>query len=286
MWVAGCWGDFNDTEYFTSLLSKPKCVQGTVLWHIAPPTPQSKAGLEEVVIGSRMGPKGKESGKHRLLTTVPTEACPEKHALAKTLANTLHQRSPLANTLHQRAPLGAEGLRPNHLCSVVWSQLTAEGLRSKERLPSKWVMLIVLTWKRGACPHLEARGCLHRLTASSVHDSLSGQQAGRCPSAASAAFHWGPVPPPRIWLTCVTHLGSATRHLFVLPLPHSPCSSLLVFGLLLGLHVSFLDWKWAPFSLTLFSLSLGNVSPAVAAGTVSMPGLQLVEKKVPPTGES
>lgn len=56
-------GDIIDTEYFTSLISKPKCDKAMILWNVAPPTPQGKANLEEVGIESKMGPRGEEKWK-------------------------------------------------------------------------------------------------------------------------------------------------------------------------------------------------------------------------------
>lgn len=63
MQLTGSLGDVIDTDYFTSLISKPKCVKAMILWNVAPPTPQGKANLEEVVIGSKMDHRGKEKWK-------------------------------------------------------------------------------------------------------------------------------------------------------------------------------------------------------------------------------
>lgn len=117
----------------------------------------------------------------------------------------------------------------------------------------------------------KGRERLHWLTALSAESSLSGQQAGFHPFAASAGFCWRLVPPPPVMLTALltntTHLGSLALPLFACPLPHSPCSILFGFSSCWGCTNHFRP-KWPLFSLTLFSLSLGNVPSVVAAGTV------------------
>ena len=83
MWMTGCWGAFTDTEYFTSLIAKPTCVKSTILWNITPPTPQSKASLEEVILGSQMGHKGKEKWRTQTSDHSAEEGLPGETSFGK-----------------------------------------------------------------------------------------------------------------------------------------------------------------------------------------------------------